>query len=184
MVIRGVAVMNRMAEPSRAGETDLLAPVLAERFEVRHITAPGTLEGGDVLNAGETLIVGESDRTNVEGIAQLRALVEPLRVFVLSTPVREYLHLLTAVTYIGNNLIVVHEDFSGEPLLRGFSKVIVPRAEAYAANTLGIRECVIVPAGHSRTEEQLRALGLTVLRVPMSEFYKADGGVSCLSLVW
>lgn len=184
MVIQNIAVLNRMGAPARVGETELLADILGARFETYALTAPATLEGGDVLNVGAALIVGETARTNEAGIAELRAIVEPRGLSVESTPVGAFLHLLTVVTYVGQGTVVVHEDFAEHPLLRGFAQVLVPRAEAYAANTLGINNYVIVPAGFPQTAAQIRANGFQVLQVPLSEFYKADGGASCLSLVW
>ncbi len=184
MIVSKVAILNRMGAVSRAGETDLIAETLGARFEPRRLTAPATLEGGDVLNAGDRLLVGQTERTNEAGIAQLRTIVEPLGIPVQPVPVYHYLHLLTAVTYVGNGMVVVSEDFADHPALAGFKRVPVPRQEGYAANTLGIGKYVIVPAGFSRTTERLRAEGFEVLPVAMSEFFKADGGVSCLSLVW
>ena len=184
MIVDGIAILNRMGAASRVGETEAVAEILRARFETYALTPPATLEGGDVLNVGERLFVGETERTNAHGIAQLRAILEPRGVRVEAIPVREFLHLLTAVTYIGDNLVVVHQDFAEHPNLKEFARVIVPREEAYCANTLGIGKYVIVPAGFPKTLERLRAEGFEVLQVPMSEFYKADGGVSCLSLIW
>ncbi len=184
MVVGGLAILNRMGAPSRAGETDLLANVLRARFETAALRAPATLEGGDVLNVGAALFVGESARTNRAGIAQLRALCEPRGIAVASTPVGKFLHLLTAVTYIGQGIVAAHQDMADQEWLRGFEKVIVPRAEAYCANVLGIGEYVIVPSGFPVTTAQIRAKGFQVLPTPLSEFYKADGGASCLSLLW
>ncbi len=184
MVIRDIAILNRMGAASRVGETELLAEILRALFETHALTPPATLEGGDVLNVGDKLFVGETERTNAQGIAQLRGIVEPRGVHVEAIPVCDFLHLLTGVTYVGNNVVVVHQDFAEHPNLKEFTRVIVPRTEAYCANTLGIRNYVIVPAGFPKTVERLRAEGFEVLPVPMSEFYKADGGVSCLSLIW
>lgn len=184
MVIGRVAILNRMGALSREGEPDLLKELLAARFDTRQIIAPATIEGGDVLNVGNRLLVGQTERTNEAGIAQLRAIVEPLGKQVETVPVHDYLHLLTVVTYVGNDTVVVLEDFANHPALTPFKKVLVPREEEYAANTLGIGKYVIVPAGFPQTTERLKADGFEVLPVPMSEFYKADGGVSCLSLIW
>lgn len=183
MVIDGIAILNRMGAASRAGETDLVADVLRARFETHALSAPATLEGGDVLIVGNRLIVGETVRTNRDGIAQLRARFEPRGVRIDSTPVGEFLHLLTVVTYVGHGVILVHQDFAEHPMLREFVQVCVPRKEAYAANTLGIGKYVILPAGFPKTAGQVRAKGFEVLELPMSEFYKADGGVSCLALM-
>jgi dimethylargininase len=184
MVIANVAILNRMGAASRLGETELVADILRARFETHSLLAPATLEGGDVLNVGDRLLVGETERTNRMGIEQLRAIAEPHGVGVESIPVREFLHLLTVVTYVGQGIVVVYQDFADHPSFQEFAKVVVPREEEYAANTLGIGNCVIMPAGYPKTEAQLRAQGFEVLPVPMSEFYKADGGVSCLSLLW
>lgn len=184
MVIAKMGILNRMGTQSRLGESGLVADFLRERFETHSLHAPATLEGGDVLNVGTKLIVGETERTNAEGIAQLRALLHKRGVQVESIPVNDYLHLLTVVTYVGQGMVVVHEDFAAHPMLQEFNHVVVPREEAYAANTLGIGKYVILPAGFPKTTEQIRGAGFEVLEVPMSEFYKADGGVSCLSLIW
>lgn len=184
MVIQDMAILTRMGAASRAGEPALVEDILRSRFVTRALSAPATLEGGDVLNFGDWLLVGETERTNRAGIEQLAGFLEPRGVRVQALPVREFLHLLTVVTHIGSGVIAVHEDFAEHPSLAGFKKVIVPRAEAYAANTLGIRDYVIIPAGMPKTGSQLSAIGFQVLPVPMSEFYKADGGVSCLSLIW
>lgn len=184
MIVANLAILNCMGTTSRLGETDLLADSLRVRFETHRILEPATLEGGDVLNVGAKLLVGETERTNAAGISQLRALLEPRGVRVKSIPVHNYLHLLTVVTCVGQGTVVVHEDFSAHPALQEFVRVLVPREEAYSANTLGIGKYVIFPAGFPKTAERLRGEGFEVLPVPMSEFYKADGGVSCLSLIW
>jgi dimethylargininase len=184
IVVGGLAILNRMGAPSRFGETDLLKAALATRFETRQLEPPATVEGGDVLNTGGCLYVGETARTNRAGIEQLGLLMRPRGIRVEGVPLRDYLHLLTVVTYVGDGLVVVLEDFAAHPALTGFRKVLVPRAEEYSANTLAIGKYVIVPAGFPRTAERLRDEGYEVLPVPMTEFYKADGGVSCLSLIW
>jgi dimethylargininase len=180
----GIAILNRMGAPGRVGETALIADLLRAQFETIALTAPATLEGGDVLNVGNRLLVGQSGRTNRAGLAQLRAIFEPRGSRVESVSVGDFLHLLTAVTYIGRGIVVVHEDFAEHPILQSFEQVLVPRAEAYAANTLGIGKYVIMPAGFPATVEQIRAREFEVMEVPMSEFQKADGGISCLSLIW
>lgn len=184
LIVGGVAILNRMGASSRRGETALVEADLRARFETHRIVQPATLEGGDVLNAGNCLYVGETDRTNTQGIEQLRQFVEPRGFRVEPIAVRDYLHLLTVVTCVGNGMVVALEDFALHPALREFEKVLVPREESYAANTLGIGSHVIMPEGYPKTSERLRAKGFEVLAVPMSEFYKADGGVSCLSLIW
>jgi dimethylargininase len=188
VVIRGRAVIGRMAAPSREGEEDAVAAALAGRFGLTRIVPPGTLEGGDVLVLPDSIAVGLTGRTNRAGIAQLVVALaageDPLMP-VYSIPVDDYLHLLSAVTYAGRNtLIAVEEKYAGHPLFAGMDVIVPPAEEAYAVNTLGLGDSVIVPAGFPRVAVMLRDRGFEVLPVPVSEFAKADGGVTCLSLVW
>lgn len=103
---------------------------------------------------------------------------------MLEAPVEGYLHLLSAVTHLGDGTLLAVEDFVLPPALAGFPVLHVPADEAYACNALGIGAKVILPAGYPKTAATLKAHGYDVLPVPTAEFAKADGGVTCLSLVW
>lgn len=182
LVIAGRAVIARPGAASRQGEEKLIAPLLRERFPTAEIVAPGTLEGGDVLVLSDRVYVGRSDRTNAEGIAQLRAALAPLPVEEI--PVVGLLHLLSGVTYLGRNTLLAVESMAGRPEFASMKALTVPDEEAYACNALGLGDTVIAPAGYPRTLALLGGHGFRVLPVPVSEFAKADGGVTCLSLVW
>lgn len=202
VVIGGRAIIGRPAAASRRGEEEALAGSLTGRFPMTRIGPPGTLEGGDVLLLPGRVLVGCSGRTNRAGIAQLARVVAPLSpqpwgawgaghaagvpsgLPVTAIPVHDYLHLLTAVTYIGHDTLLAVEEYAGHPAFAGIDVLIVPREEAYAANALGVGDRVILPAGYPRVAAMLRGRGFEVLPVPTSEFAKADGGVTCLSLVW
>lgn len=181
LVIDGIAIIARPGAASRHGEEELVAQALTGRFPLAHIVPPGTLEGGDVLVLPDRVVVGRSARTNRAGVAQLAA-VAPRPVH--EVPVRGYLHLLTAVTHLGGGMLLAVEGFEVPPALAGYPVLRVPAAEGYACNALGIGDKVILPAGYPRTAALLRAHGFEVLPVPTTEFAKADGGVTCLSLVW
>ena len=193
MVIRGQAIINRPGAASRRGEEEGPAELLAARFPATHIVAPGTLEGGDVMVLPDRVLVGRSGRTNRAGIAQLvvalsaqdpKGFGNPSGLPVLEVPMASYLHLLSAATYLGDNIILAAEDYADHPIFAGMRVLRVPPAEVYAVNTLAIGDRVIVPAGYPQVAALLRANGFTLLPVPVSEFAKADGGVTCLSLVW
>ncbi len=184
LVIQEHAIIGRMGAPSRAGETELAAEALAARFPLSHITEPGTLEGGDVMVLPGRVLVGESARTNAAGIQQLRTILAPLGLPVVSVPVSGYLHLLSAAEYVGENILLATPDFAAQPAFAGLDVIVVPPEEAYAVNVLAIGNNVILPAGYPRVAELLHARGLDLLPVPMSQFAAADGGVTCLSLVW
>jgi len=192
MVIAGRAIINRPGAASRRGEEEALVEALASRFPMSRIVPPGTLEGGDVLILPDRVVVGRSDRTNRAGIAQLVValadLTSDLTGFaglpVLEAPVAGYLHLLSAVTHLGDGTLLAVEDFVLPPALAGFPVLRVPADEGYACNALGIGDKVILPAGYPKTAATLKAHGYDVLLAPTTEFAKADGGVTCLSLVW
>jgi dimethylargininase len=184
VVIAGCAITCRPGAESRRGEEVSAAAALAGRFPLSHIVAPGTLEGGDVLILPDRVVVGRSGRTNAAGIAQLAVALAGTGLPVYAAAVEPYLHLLTVVTHLGNGVALAVEGWPLPPPLAGLEVLRVPPEEAYAANALGIGRYVIMPADHPRTAARLAAHGFDVLPVPMSEFAKADGGVTCLSLVW
>jgi len=184
VVIAGRAIICRPGAESRRGEESSVAAALAGRFPLSRIVAPGTLEGGDVLILPDRVVVGRSGRTNAAGIAQLAVALAGTGLPVYAAEVQPYLHLLTAVTHLGAGTALVIEGWPLPPPLAGLEALRVPQDEAYAANSLGIGAHVIMPAGHPRVAAMLAARGFTVLPVPLSEFAKADGGVTCLSLVW
>ena len=183
LVIAGQAIICRPGAASRRGEEEALAGWLGGRMPVARIEDPGTLEGGDVLVLPDCVLVGESARSNAAGIRQLAALLAPAGLPVISVPVGDNLHLLSGVAYLGQNRLLAVEAFAERPVFAGLDIIPVPPAEAYAANVLALGDHVIVPAGYPRVARALRACGLTVLPVPTSEFAKADGGVTCLSLL-
>jgi dimethylargininase len=182
LVVRGRAVIARPGAPSRRGEEELVAPLLRERLPTVKIHAPGTLEGGDVLVLPDHVYVGRSDRTNTEGIEQLRAALHPLPVDEI--PVAGLLHLLSGVTYLGGNTLLAVRSMADRREFAGMDVLLVQDDEAYACNALGLGEYVVAPEGYDKTIAMLRGHGFRVLPVPVGEFTKADGGVTCLSLVW
>ena len=191
MVIRVRAIINRPGAASRLGEEEALVELLAARFPMTRIVPPGTLEGGDVMVLPDRVLVGRSGRTNRAGIAQLVVALSDLAgsgnlpgLPVLEVPMTGYLHLLSAATYLGANTVLAAEDYADQPLFAGLRVLRVPLAQVYAVNTLAIGDRVIVPAGYPQVAALLRSHGFTLLPVPVSEFAKADGGVTCLSLVW
>ncbi len=148
VVIAGRAVICRPGAQSRRGEEEALAQALAGRLPLTRIIPPGTLEGGDVLILPDRIVVGRSGRTNAAGIAQLAVALAGTGLAVHAAPVDPYLHLLTAVTYIGQGALLAIEGWPLPAALAGFNVLRVPLDEAYAANSLGIGAHVIVPAGH------------------------------------
>jgi dimethylargininase len=184
IVVAGHGILCRMGTESRAAEPEGISAWLDARFPVSRIEAPGTLEGGDVAVLADRVLVGQSGRTNAAGIAQLRRILEPLGIAVTALPVAGHLHLLTGVSYVGHNTMLALAAYASHPAILGFDVLPVPPEEAEAANALGNGARVILSAGNPRTAAALRTRGFEVLETPMSAFAAADGGVTCLSLVW
>jgi dimethylargininase len=184
IVIGDHAIIARLNTPTRAGEEITVAARLGQLFPLARITAPGTLEGGDLLVLPGRVLVGSSRRTNSAGIEQLATILAPLGFEVAAVPLTGYLHLLTAVSFLGQNTLLAMPDLAGHPAFAGLDVIVVPPEESHAANALAIGETVVLSAGYPRVAARLRAHGFSMLPVPFSEFAAADGGVTCLSLVW
>ena len=186
VVLGGRALLTRPGAPARAAEPERLAGALAELVDdLERMTAPATLDGGDVLRLGRTLVAGRSRRTNQAGIHQLTgfATAGGGRVEVAVVPPGT-LHLQSAVTALDDDAVVGTAELLEQPPLRGVTnKVVVPPEEAAAGNVLAVGTTVVMPAGCPRTAAAVAALGFEVRQVDLSEFAKADGGATCLSLL-
>ena len=185
VIWRGTAVMARLGAASRRGEqaSVRLALETLQDLRISEVEPPGTLEGGDVLVMGSRLVIGLSARTNRAGLAQLRDRLEIEGATVEGLAVREGLHLLSGITYLGRGIMLATDLSADLPALAGMEVVRVPAEEAYAANALGLGSAVVVPAGYPRTAQLIGERGFEVLSVDLSEFAKADGGATCLALV-
>src|SRR5258705_337927 len=180
------AILTRPGTPSRAGEVVAIEGTLSSFFkECIAITAPGTLDGGDVCKADGHFLIGISRRTNEEGARQLSAFLAEegfTSSFIDIRGLEEILHLKSGIAYPGEGRIVAIEALASHPALRGFEIVRVDPDEAYAANCVRVNDRLVIAAGFKHFETALGELGYDVLPLPMPEFQKMDGGLSCLSL--
>lgn len=191
LLLPGLAILARPAEASRQVEVDLFRPFLPSGMAVFTIEAPGTLEWGDVLRIGDTLYAGQSGRTNAAGAGQVAAAVQPLGLRVELLPVPRGLHLLSGVNSLGRGpagdaereVLVAWPDYAGLPQFSDCDVIVVPEEEAPAANCLALGATVLAPTGYPRTAAQIWQRGYRVLSVPLSEYAKADGGMTCLCVL-
>ncbi|MBW2410598.1 MAG: amidinotransferase, partial [Deltaproteobacteria bacterium] len=182
VVTPDLAVIARPGASARQGEEDSIAPVLARYRNTERIVAPGTLDGGDVLMVGNHFFIGISERTNKDGAAQLGKFLEEYGNTWDAVPVGAGLHLKSSINCIGNNTLLVTEEFQKNEALQKYDKIIVTTDEKYAANTLWINDHLITPAGFPETRRRLDAAGMKVIELDMSEVRKMDGGLTCLSI--
>jgi len=184
IVLDEVAVLGSMGAESRRAEPAGIEPILKEYRSIRHLDAGANLEGGDVLQVGRTLLVGLSSRTNSAGIQSLGRIVQPLGYRVIPVPVRQCLHLKSACTALPDGTLLVNPNWLEMQALRDFAFVSVPEEEPWAADILPIGKHVCVPAENARTADLIQRRGFEMETVGLSEFAKADGGVTCLSLIF
>jgi dimethylargininase len=185
VLTRECAIMDNPAAPTRNGEVALMEPIIKEFYPVdriEHITAPGTLEGGDVMMVGDHFYVGRSARTNAEGIRQFIEILNKYGLEGSEVPLEKVLHLKTGVNYIERNNMLVSGEFIDKPDFESFHKLVIPEDEAYAANCIWMNDTVIVPAGYPTVLKTIQDAGYKTLTVDTSEYRKIDGGLSCLSL--
>lgn len=182
IVLDELAVMMSPGAPSRRPELAAIEQALRAHREIARVTLPATIDGGDVVRAGRKIHVGQSPRTNAEGIAALRAIVAPYGYRVTGVPVRECLHLKTACSALPDGRFLVNPAWIDVSPLPRAALVPVPDDEPWAGDVLAIDEHIIMSDAFPRTAELLR--DFDVVPVSVSEFAKAEGGVTCLSLVF
>jgi len=184
VVLDEVAVILRSGAASRRPEALSVAHALAPYRDVAVIGEPGTLDGGDVLRVGRTLFVGASGRSNEAGISQLRAVIAPLGYDVRAVPVTGCLHLKSAVTLAAPDTVLINRRWVDAGHFAGFDLLDVHPNEPDAANGLLVGAAVIYPASHPLTRRKLEDRGIEVLVVDVAEMEKAEGAVTCCSIVF
>jgi dimethylargininase len=180
------AILTRPGAPSRAGEVAAIRGTLSGFYrKLDSIVEPGTLDGGDVCEAGNVFLIGISRRTNEEGARQLAAILAEEGFTPRTVDIRErqeILHLKSGISCAGQGRLLAIEALASHPALRDFEVIPVEPAESYAANSILVNDRLLIAAGHPRIEGTLRYVGFDVIPLEMSEFQKMDGGLSCLSL--
>jgi dimethylargininase len=180
LVVDGRAIVCRSAAESRRGEADALVEVLRPHMEVVELQPPATLDGGDVLIADRRLYVGLSTRSNRAACEQLGEVTGwPVEGIPLPD---DLLHLLSGCTRLGANRLLVVESLAR--LMPGFKHILVPGDEEQAANVFIVGHHAIVPAGYPKTATLVAQCGFEIHLVPMSEYEKRDGGVTCSALLF
>ena len=186
VLARACAVLSRPGAESRLGEVSALRDTLRQFFEsFEEITAPGTLDGGDICEAGSHFFIGVSRRTNEAGASQLAAILKREGYSSSLVDIRgmkSILHLKSGIAWVGEKDLVVMEEMAGREEFRGFKIIQVSSRETYAANCVRVNDHVLIPAGFPDVAASLQGLGYSLLPLEMSEFEKMDGGLSCLSL--
>ena len=184
IVLDELAVIMTLGTDTRRPEAPSLASALSKFRKLEYIKLPGTLEGGDVLRVGRKLYVGLTKRTNAEGIRQLATILSPLNYVVIPVPVTGCLHLKSAVTYLGRNMLLANRGWFDPDPFAGYDWIDVARSEPHAANALALGGAIIFPASFPRTLSRLQSSGFSVMPLDISELQKAESGLTCSSLLF
>lgn len=179
-----LAVIFPLGTKSRQPEAASLAKALSPFRTLSYITAPGSIEGGDVLRIDRTLYVGQTTRTNPEGIRQLAAILAPHRYTVVSVPVTGCLHLKSAVTYLGRDTLLANRPWFDTTPFSAFKWIDVDPAEPHAANALALADTIIFPASFPQTRAKIESASFHVSPLDISELQKAESGLTCSSLIF
>jgi dimethylargininase len=183
VVLNRAAVVTRPGAASRRPEVDTVADALAAWRPIVRVEAPGTIDGGDVLTIGQRIWVGSSSRTNTSGFEQLREVADPLGYRVARVQVDGCLHLKSAVTEVDPETVIINRRWIDPAAFDGFRLIDVDEREPHAANVLRVGEHLIFPAAFPRTAERLDRLGVHLALVDVSEIAKAEGAVTCCSII-
>jgi len=184
IVLAELAVVLSLGAETRRGEAESLGRALAGYRKLERIELPGTLEGGDVLRIGRKLFVGLSRRSNAEGIRRLTVVLAPYDYQVVPVDVKGCLHLKSAVTYLGRDNLLANRAWFDQAPFAGYEWIDVAPEEPHAANALAIADTVIFPASFPRTRERMEQAGFRVVSLDISEMQKAEGGLTCSSLLF
>lgn len=180
------AILTRPGASSRLGEVGGIRKAVKRFYSTIHeIESPGTLDGGDICEAGSHFFIGISHRTNQEGARQLGEFLAAEGYTSSTIDIRSMtsiLHLKSGISYLDKNNLVIMKDLAGREEFAGYNLVRVPAEESYACNCVLVNDRVLLPSGFPRLNAALTGLGYKPLLLDMSEFRKMDGGLSCLSL--
>lgn len=185
VMVQEGAILARSGADSRrlelAGVVDALVRLGQPLHQVRD---PGTLDGGDVLVVGRQVFVGLSSRTNRAAVDQITRLLGSTGYAVHAVPVSGCLHLKSAVTAVSPDTLLINRAWVPADAFAGFALVDVDPREPHAANALAVGQLLVYPTTFPRTRERLERLSLRVRPVSVDELQKAEGAVTCCSLVF
>ncbi len=174
----------RLGLESRQDEDEWMADALEAMGEecVGKIIAPGTVEGGDVVLAGEIAFIGRSIRTNQEGLRQLSGILAKMgyeiRVIVLPDTI---LHLDKALMVLGSKQALYCQELIAVKEIAGFEGLSISCGGDTTANIicLGDQE-LIINRSNAEVIERLEGKGYIVHNLDLGEFAKGMGGPNCL----
>jgi dimethylargininase len=182
-ILPETAVITRPGADSRKPETESIAQALSPHIKLVYIHEPATLDGGDVLVVGKRIFIGLSTRSNDEAISQLKDLLGRYGYSITGVPMHDCLHLKSAVTRVDDRTLLINKNWADAELFADYELIEVDPSEPHAANCLPVGESIIFPTSFPKTRAKLEAKGYKIVGVEVDELAKAEGAVTCCSLI-
>lgn len=182
IVFDEVAVLTSMGVESRRKESEAMERVFSKYRKIERIVLPAKIEGGDVLKIGKKIFVGESARTNKEGIEALKTIIKPFGYEVIAVKVTGCLHLKTGATALDDKTIFINSHWVDAEAFEGFAKVEALNDEPFGANVLKMGNILCMNEAFPKSIAHIKSLGYTVDSCNISEFVKAEAGLTCMSV--
>ncbi|HMU93071.1 MAG TPA: arginine deiminase family protein [Anaerolineales bacterium] len=182
-ILPEVAVITRPGADSRKPETESIIRALSSYRPLVHVTEPGTVDGGDVLVLGKNIYIGNSTRSNADAVRQIQQLLDHYGYTVTAVDMHDCLHLKTALTKVDDKTLLINPNWVDTSHFKGFDWIEVDSAEPFAANCLPVGDGIIFPTAFPKTSKKLEARGYKIQAVNVAELAKAEGAVTCCSLI-
>ena len=182
-ILPEVAVITRPGADSRKPETASIIPTLSPYRPLLHVAAPATVDGGDVLVLGKNIYIGLSTRSNKDAVAQLNVMLDNYGYTVHGVELTDCLHLKSAVTRVDDKTILFNKAWVDESNFPEYEAIEIDASEPSAANCLPIGNSIVYPTDFPKTRKRLEEKGYNVVAVDLSELAKAEGAVTCCSLI-
>jgi dimethylargininase len=182
VVFDDLAVVTRPGAVGRRPEVAATEEVVRSLgLQLARIEDPGTLDGGDILQVGDTVYAGRGGRTNAEGIRQLRRHAATRGRTVVPVALRDVLHLKSAITALPDGTFIASDMSRYDPAPFPTLRVVPEEAGSHVVLMGG--GTILMSASAPRSAEMFDDLGFDVITVDIGEFEKREGCVTCLSVL-
>lgn len=182
-ILPEVAVITRPGADSRKPETESIVRALSPHIPLVHVIEPATVDGGDVLVLGKNIYIGISTRSNAAAVSQIQELLNEYGYTVTAVEMHDCLHLKTALTKIDEKTLLINPKWVDNSHFKDFEWIEIDPSEPFAANCLPIPGAIIYPTTFPKTQKKLEQKGYKVITVNVAELAKAEGAVTCCSLI-
>lgn len=184
VVLDEIAIVTASRAENRIQEIQTVEPLLSQYRDLKHLELPAILDGGDIIVIDKAVFIGRSSRSNDIAFFQLAEILKPFGYDVIRVKLQNCLHLKTGCTYIGNRTVLINPDWVDISSFSDFTILKIDKKEAWASNTIEINGVVLCSSKFPRTNSILEKSGVDIKPVDISEFQKAEAGLTCMSLIF